>query len=499
MQAQVGFSSRFFSAITDSVVAVGQARDKGVVVLAEATGTGSDLMLVKHTAQGGVIWATHVPDTADQHPVDLIPIAEEGFLAMGWTAHGNGKETWSIWRFNEAGTALNASEYAMAGHQLRLHNAAINHLGHILMVGEAVDTATGQPRAVAARLDANGNVVWAQAWDSTVVRAAGVAPNTAGAWWIALKKPELPLPHWAVCQLETSGSLLTSAAYRFFFDSEPHRLAVLSDGNIAFGGSLQIGTGEWAAGLLVTDPTGNPKWVRTSTADPLASCLGGRVLEEMGGGFVYLGGWKYTNGPHGAFMARFDITGQPDWRWEGGAMEMAAGVQNYLLSSTFVPNSLTGEMEIVTNRWQAANPDTCAQFVAQAKDSVTLQKLAWNPTLTPIALSVTHRVLTDTALFQSFQLECQVLTGTEEAALEEDWAIWPQPATGWMNIEPPRSMEYPLAGMMLDSWGREAMRFPLHPHQIARINTAGLANGLYGLLLTGPEGTVARRKVLVQH
>ena len=145
-----------------------------------------------------------------------------------------------------------------------------------------------------------------------------------------------------------------------------------------------------------------------------------------------------------------------------------------------------------------------------AGDSIVMDTVIWrNPNLIDLdsgAVVVFVQSIggNNKSILQSFLLDTMlipdVITGIEVPDYAEKINLFPNPANQEVTIELPAVVTRSTPIMMFDTYGRTVYQNSFAPgEQVKKVNTTGLAGGVYIIQISTPGGHVARRKVMVAH
>lgn len=257
--------------------------DGGVALLARSSANSWDLVVLKVTSEGNLVWQKSYGGTKSEEGASIVSTADGGFLVIGTSSSLLGTEYGStgwLLRLDANGNPLWQRAIGCSGCSTSGTGVAETASGDIWASGYLYSGAAGTYVGWLAQFDPGGTVKWSTRFDisaDSLVIAGNLSCDAAGNLFVLAGQNG----GYEVMKLLADRSV---AWVRRFASVTLLDLQPLPDGGLLLGGQLPAGFG-----LLRTTSAGDLSWARTYTA------LGGGYVYDVAalpdGGFALTGDW----------------------------------------------------------------------------------------------------------------------------------------------------------------------------------------------------------------
>ncbi len=306
-----------------SIIAVGYTNSTGV--------GGKDVLVMKLTSNGSVVWAKTYGGTKDDEATAVALAPNGDIIVVGYTySFGAGDGDVWVLRLDADGNVKWQKTYG-GKYRDEANAVALAPNGDIIVAGWTDSFRAGYADAWVLRLDSEGNVKWQKAYGGSYydgAYAVALAPNgdiIVAGWTLSFGAGGSNV--W-VLRLDENGNIRWQKTYGGSGDDEAYAVAVANNGDIIVAGYYGANWGGSGGDVWVLrlDERGNIKWQKTygGGSDDEATAV---ALAPNGD--VIVAGYTYSFGAYGdAWVLRLDENGNVKWQktYGGSSTDVALAV-----------------------------------------------------------------------------------------------------------------------------------------------------------------------------
>ncbi len=306
-----------------SIIAVGYTNSTGV--------GGKDVLVMKLTSNGSVVWAKTYGGTKDDEATAVALAPNGDIIVVGYTySFGAGDGDVWVLRLDADGNVKWQKTYG-GKYRDEANAVALAPNGDIIVAGWTDSFRAGYADAWVLRLDSEGNVKWQKAYGGSYydgAYAVALAPNgdiIVAGWTLSFGAGGSNV--W-VLRLDENGNIRWQKTYGGSGDDEAYAVAVANNGDIIVAGYYGANWGGSGGDVWVLrlDSEGNVKWQKTygGGSDDEATAV---ALAPNGD--VIVAGYTYSFGAYGdAWVLRLDSEGNVKWQktYGGSSTDVAYAV-----------------------------------------------------------------------------------------------------------------------------------------------------------------------------